>query len=136
LIGLTFLAILHRFGLVLQDVLQLRRQVFTSRIVIPGRLQRFIGRVEITNSLRKTGTREAARRQSLWESRIGALLRYMGKCGALMTQEKLDAFTRQYLAASFDEIENRLALDWTAAGLDEYSSQLNERCHALYLPCR
>jgi integrase len=135
LIGLKFLAFPHRFGpvlqRVLQDVLQLRRQVFTSRIVIPGRLQRLIGRVEITKSLRTTDAREAARRQSLWESHIGVLLRHVGKYGALMTQEELEALTRQYLAASFDEIENRLALDWTAAGLDEYSSQLNERCHAL-----
>jgi hypothetical protein len=116
---------------VLKDVLQLRRQVFTSRIVIPSRLQRLIGRVEITKSLRTTDTREAARRQSLWESHIGVLLSHVGKYGALMTQEELDALKRQYLAASFDEIENRLALDWTVEGLDEYSSQLNEHCHAL-----
>jgi HPt (histidine-containing phosphotransfer) domain-containing protein len=40
-----------------------------------------------------------------------------------MKQDELERLTREYLAKSFDEIEDRLALDWT--------SQLNERCHAL-----
>ncbi|MDR3444137.1 hypothetical protein [Dyella sp.] len=48
-----------------------------------------------------------------------------------MTQEELEKLTREYLAKSFDEIEDRLALDWTPEGFEIYSSQLNERCHAL-----
>ncbi|WP_158881333.1 site-specific integrase [Rhodanobacter sp. L36] len=48
-----------------------------------------------------------------------------------MKQGDLDELTQRYLAATFDEIEDRLALDWTAGGLDVYSSQLNERCHEL-----
>lgn len=48
-----------------------------------------------------------------------------------MTKDQLDALTRRYLVASFDEIEERLALDWTPEGLEIHSSQLNERCHEL-----
>ncbi len=95
----------------LQRVLHLRRQVFTSRIVLPGRLQRLFGRVEIIKSLRTTDAREAVRRQSLWESHVDVLIRHVGKYGVLMTQEELEALTWQYLAASSDEIESRLAPD-------------------------
>ena len=48
-----------------------------------------------------------------------------------MKQGELEALTQRYLVTSFDEIEDRLPLDWTPAGLDEYSSQLNEKCHGL-----
>jgi hypothetical protein len=48
-----------------------------------------------------------------------------------MKQGELEALTQRYLVASFDKIEERLVLDWTPAGLDEYSSQLNEKCHSL-----
>lgn len=48
-----------------------------------------------------------------------------------MTNDQLDELTQRYLAASFDEIEDRLALDWSADGLEEYGFQLNERCHDL-----
>ncbi|WP_458070538.1 hypothetical protein [Rhodanobacter sp. BL-MT-08] len=48
-----------------------------------------------------------------------------------MKQEELEALTQRYLAASFDEIEDRLALDWSSGGLEIHSSQINERCHEL-----
>jgi len=48
-----------------------------------------------------------------------------------MKQDELEALTQKYLAASFDEIEDRLALDWNAAGIEIHSSHLNERCHEL-----
>ncbi|PXV55444.1 Site-specific recombinase XerD [Dyella jiangningensis] len=48
-----------------------------------------------------------------------------------MTQQELERLTRDYLAVSFEEIEERLALNWTPGGLEIYSSQLNERCHEL-----
>jgi integrase len=48
-----------------------------------------------------------------------------------MKQEELEALKQRYLTASFDEIESRLALDWSPGGLEEYSFQLNERCHDL-----
>lgn len=112
-------------------MLQTRGRVFTSRIVVPSRLQGLLGRIEITKSLRTTDAREAARRLSLWESHVGVLLDRVRKSGARMTQEELERLTRDYLAKSFDEIEDRLALDWTPEGFEIYSSQLNERCHAL-----
>lgn len=87
--------------------------------------------MEITKSLRTTDAREAVRRLSLWESHVGVLLARVRRAGARMTQDELEKLTRDYLATSFDEIEDRLALDWTPFGLDEYSSQLNERCHEL-----
>lgn len=48
-----------------------------------------------------------------------------------MKQDELEALTQQYLAASFDEIEDRLALDWNSTGIEIHSSHLNERCHEL-----
>lgn len=112
-------------------MLQIRGKVFTSRIVVPSRLQGFLGRVEITKSLRTTDAREAARRLSLWESHVGVLLDHVRRRGARMTQDELNRLAGEYLAKSFDEIEDRLALDWTVGGFEIYSSQLNERCHAL-----
>jgi len=48
-----------------------------------------------------------------------------------MTPEELNDLSQRYLSTQFDEVEERLALDWQPAGLDEWSSQLNERCHEL-----
>jgi hypothetical protein len=50
-------------------------------------------------------------------------MRLVGKYGVLMTQAELEALTRQHLAASFDEIENRLAMDWTVDGLAEITNR-------------
>lgn len=112
-------------------MLQRRGNSFTSRIVVPRDLQALLGRVEITRSLRTADLREANRRRLLWEPHIGTLLGVLRKNGRFMTKDQLDALTRQYLIASFDEIEARLALDWTPGGLEEYSFQLNEKCHDL-----
>ncbi|GAB2623721.1 tyrosine-type recombinase/integrase [Novilysobacter erysipheiresistens] len=112
-------------------MLQRRGQVFASRIVIPSVLQPLLRRVEITRSLRTTDAREARRRLGLWETHIGSLFAIVRKRGPVMTSEQLDALTRRYLRATFDEIEDRLALEWSAGGLDEWGSQLNERCHEL-----
>lgn len=112
-------------------MLQIRGKVFTSRILVPSRLQGLLGRVEITKSLRTTDAREAARRLSLWESHVGILLDHVRRRGVRMTQQELERLTRDYLAVSFEEIEERLALNWTPGGLEIYSSQLNERCHEL-----
>jgi len=87
--------------------------------------------MEITKSLRTTDIREANRKNLLWEPYVGTLLSRLRRHGRAMKQEELDVLTERYLAASFDEIEDRLALDWNAAGLELYSSQLNERCHGL-----
>jgi integrase len=112
-------------------MLQRRGQVFASRIVIPSTLQPLLRRVEITRSLRTTDAREARRRLGLWETHIGSFFSLVRKHGSFMTPAQLDELTRQYLAATFDEIEDRLALDWSPAGLDEWSFQLNDRCHEL-----
>ncbi len=112
-------------------MLQRRGNFFTSRIIVPRDLQGILGRVEITRSLRTADPREANRRRLLWEPHIGTLLGLLRKNGRFMTKDQLDALTRQYLVASFDQIEERLALDWTPEGLEIHSSQLNERCHEL-----
>jgi integrase len=112
-------------------MLQRRGLVFASRIVIPSTLQPLLRRVEITRSLRTTDAREARRRLGLWETHIGSLLSVVRKHGRSMTPAQLDDLTRQYLATSFDEIENRLALDWSLAGLEEWGFELNDQCHKL-----
>lgn len=112
-------------------MLQRRGRGFASRIIIPAGLQVFLGRVEITRSLRTTDARIAARRLSLWESHIQTLFNRLRRSARCMTKEELDELTYRYLDASFDDIEARLALDWTPGGLEEYSFQLNERCHDL-----
>lgn len=131
----AFLAFPHPLAAVLQrvlhQVLHRRGKVFTSRIVIPRDLRGLLGRVEITKSLRTTDLREATRKNLLWEPHIGTLLGHLRKHGRWMKQGELEALTQRYLVTSFDEIEDRLALDWTPGGLEIYSSQLNERCHAL-----
>ncbi len=98
---------------------------------MPADLQRLLHRAEITRSLRTADARDAHRRHSLWECHVGILFNHVRRHGRLMTQDELDELTQRYLAASFDEIEDRLALDWSAAGLEIHSSQLNERCHEL-----
>jgi len=112
-------------------VLQRRGKVFTSRIVVPRDLRGLLGRVEITRSLRTSDVREANRKNLLWEPHIGTLLGHLRRHGRWMKQDELEALTQRYLVASFDEIEERLALDWTPDGIEIHSSHLNERCHEL-----
>lgn len=112
-------------------MLQKRGQIFASRIVIPSTLQPLLRRVEITRSLRTGDAREARRRLGLWETHIGSLLSLVRKHGPSMTPAQLDELTRQYLKTTFDQIEDRLALDWSAEGLEDWGFQLNETCHAL-----
>lgn len=112
-------------------MLQRRGQHYASRIIVPSTLQPLLRRVEITRSLRTTDAREARRRLCLWESHIHGLFDIVRRYGAVMTPEQLDALTLQYLRAAFEEIEDRLALDWSPGGLEEWSFQLNERCHEI-----
>lgn len=48
-----------------------------------------------------------------------------------MTREELDRLTLRYLATSFEELEDDLALDWAPEALEAWSWQLNDRCYAL-----
>ena len=48
-----------------------------------------------------------------------------------MTTDELNRLTQRYLVASFEEIENDLALPWTIPGREDWSSKLNERCYEL-----
>ena len=98
---------------------------------MPADLRRLLRRAEILRSLRTTDTSEALRRQSLWESHVGILFNHARRRGRLMKHEELEELTQRYLSASFEEIEDRLALDWSPAGIEVHSSQLNERCHEL-----
>lgn len=116
---------------VLHKVLQRRGKFFTCRVVIPRDLQGLLGRVEITRSLRTSDLRKASRKNLLWRPHIGPLLGHLRRYGRFMKQDELEALTQRYLAASFDEIEDRLALAWSPAGIEIHSSQLNERCHEL-----
>lgn len=112
-------------------MLQQRGNIFASRIVVPSRLQPLLRRVEITRSLRTSDAREARRRLGLWEAHIDALFGIVRKHGSAMTRERLDTLTLQYLTVTFDEIEGRLALDWSPCGFEEWGFQLNERCHEI-----
>lgn len=112
-------------------MLQRRGSLYYSRLVIPRRLQGRIGRVEITKSLRTRDIRTARYRLMLWEGRIGQLYAHVRKQGSWMNREQLDALTKKYLEASFDEVENDLALDWSPVGLEEYSSKLVDECQAI-----
>jgi hypothetical protein len=112
-------------------MLQRRRKVFASRIVVPRDLQSLLGRVEVTKSLRTTDLREAQRKNLLWLPHIGTLLSRLRRHGRFMKHDELEELTQRYLAASFDEIESQLALDWEPNGLEIASSLLNERCHEM-----
>jgi integrase len=112
-------------------VLHRRGNTYTSRIVVPRDVRAFLRRSEITRSLRTTDAREAARRCALWEPHVHALFNRARKHGRSMTREELDVLTRRYLAEQFDAVEERLSADWERSGWEEWSFQLNERCHDL-----
>lgn len=112
-------------------MLQRRRLTYTSRIIVPAHLRATLGRAEITRSLRTEDRREALRRQRLWESHVGHLLKTVGRQGASMTREDLDRLVDQYLHKTFDEIESTLALDWSREGLDQYGWGLEDRAYLL-----
>lgn len=71
------------------------------------------------------------RRLVLWEDHVGTLLNLIRRRGARMTREQLDQLRDRYLAATFDEIEERLALSWEDAGLDEHRFGLSDEAHRL-----
>lgn len=48
-----------------------------------------------------------------------------------MTRDELDRLVAQYTEATFDRIEDTLALEWSEAGLDQYRWDLNDRAHEL-----
>ena len=48
-----------------------------------------------------------------------------------MTRAQIDRLTRRYLEATFEEIEERLALDWSDAGRDAHVFDLNDEAHML-----
>jgi len=48
-----------------------------------------------------------------------------------MTGAQLDGITSRYLATSFEEIEDRLALEWTETGLDVHRWDLGDEAEAL-----
>ncbi|MBU8977652.1 site-specific integrase [Lysobacter sp. MMG2] len=90
-----------------------------------------MGRVEITRSLRTGDRREALRRLVLWETHVGMYLNKIHRRGAGMTREQLDLLRDRFLSASFDEIEERLSMDWSETGLDVHRWDLAEEAEAL-----
>lgn len=112
-------------------MLQRRGNVYTSRVSLPVRLKRLLGRAEITRSLRTHDRREAMRRLRVWEAHIDCLLSIVSRQGASMKREELDLLVEQYTTKTFDEIEDTLALEWSEGGLYEYGFQLSERAEAL-----
>lgn len=105
-------------------MLQRRGNTFTSRTLVPADLREAVGRAEITRSLRTGDRREADRRRALWETHLQSYFATVRRRGASMSPDQLDEIARRYLAASFDEIEARLALDWDeethGSALDEH----------------
>lgn len=112
-------------------MLRRRGRTYISRILVPADLQALLGRVEIARSLRTEDSREAARRAGLWETHIGALLATLQRHGRAMTREQLDEIARKYLAATFDEIEGRLACGWSEAALDAHKGNLEDDAEKL-----
>lgn len=94
-------------------MLHRRGSQYISRVVVPTALRPLLGRREITRSLRTGDRREARRRAALWETHLGTFLAIVRTQGRSMTRDQLDQLTRRYLAAKLDEIEERLALEWT-----------------------
>lgn len=112
-------------------MLRLRGRTYMSRTLVPASLQALLGRSEITKSLRTSDKREALRRLHKWEGRIDRLLTVLRRQGATMTREELDILVAVYTEATFDRIEDTLALEWSEAGLDQYRWDLNDRAHEL-----
>ena len=112
-------------------MLHLRRNTYASRLIVPATLRRVLGRREITKSLRTSNLRLAKRRAAAWEAHVFHLFAALGQSKSSMTRDEIDQLTQRYLVASFEGVEDVLALDWSPGGLDEYSFQLNEQCHAL-----
>jgi integrase len=112
-------------------VLQRRRLTYTSRIVVPAHLRATLGRSEITRSLRTQDRREALNRLKVWETHVGRLLTTLGRRGAAMTREEIDLLVARYLSETFDQIEERLDLDWHEVDLDQHRWSLADRAHAL-----
>jgi len=48
-----------------------------------------------------------------------------------MTRDQLDRLVAQYTAATFDQIEERLALDWEEPGLDQHRWDLSDKAYLL-----
>lgn len=90
-----------------------------------------MGRVEITRSLRTGDRREALRRLVLWETHVGTFLTTICRRGAGMTREQLDQLRDRYLSVTFDQIEERLALDWSEPGLEVHRWDLGEEAEAI-----
>jgi hypothetical protein len=111
-------------------MLHRRGSVYASRIIIPADLRPILERREITRSLRTEDRRAAARRLSLWESYVETYFTALRAQHCTMTREQLDEFTRRYLRATFDEIEERLALKWRPADRDAHAFALEEKGHA------
>lgn len=112
-------------------MLQRRRLIYTSRIIVPAHLRATLGRAEITRSLRTQDRRQALHRLRLWESHIGHLLMTVGRQGANMTREQIDLLVGRYLRLTLDQIEERLALEWDPVGLDQHRWNLSDRAYAL-----
>ena len=111
----------------LQKVLQRRRNIYLSRVIVPTALRSAIGRTEITRSLRTGDRREATTRLAVWEAHIQKYLSLVWKHHSTMTRAQLDALTRHYLERSLEEIEERLADDWELPGLEEWQYLLIEQ---------
>ena len=90
-----------------------------------------MGRSEITRSLRTQDRREALRRLKVWEGHIERLLTILSQRGANMRREEIDLLIAKYLSETFDQIEERLDLDWHEVDLDQHRWHLADRAHAL-----
>lgn len=114
-------------------MLHRRGTVYTSRVVIPGRIQALVGRVEITRSLRTTDLREARWRLSLWESHLGVMFRLLAQRREVMTRDQAQALVQAFLDSTFDDLEARLSeprpdhehTEAVTGALQEFAEQLS-----------
>ena len=112
-------------------MLRRRGKNYTARTFVPIELQGVTGRAEITRTLQTADTAEAERRRALWGAHLAAYFGTIRRHGHKMTRAQIDRLTRRYLEATFEEIEERLALDWSDAGRDAHVFDLNDEAHML-----
>jgi len=114
-----------------RKVLQRRGKIYTSRVVVPVDLQPLLHRVEITRSLRTSERRKALRRLGLWEAHVGLLMTTIRLQGTGMMREQLDQLVNKYLSKTFEQIEDRLAMEWSEVSQDVHQGDLCEEAERL-----
>lgn len=89
-----------------------RGATYTVRTFTPADLRdTFGGRLEVQRSLRTSDAHEARLRALQWNAHVATLFQELRKRRGSMGREQIDALIEQYMAATFDDIDERLARD-------------------------